>query len=214
MARFHERLLEVNAPLLERSRNHPFVLKMADGTLPRGAFLRWLSQDYLWVRELEQFLSLLASRAPRQMRRTFFEALLTQHGEIELFEEAALRAQADIKGTRMGFTCHAYSSFLLATVSARSFEEALAGLYAAEFTYVDAWSHVKSLQEKPGPWQEFVDLWSGDGYRHWVGTLAGIVDQAAEASSSAVQQAMHDAFRIALHYELRFWNAAFEEEKW
>lgn len=210
MPRFHETLIGDNADLLKQMCHHPFLQQMADGTIPDERFLRWLTQDYLWIREFEQALAILASRAPRGMRRPFFEALLNLHAEIELFEETAARAGADISKGKMSLTCHAYANFLLATSVVRSFEEALVVFYASEQAYLEAWSYVKLNQTKPSPWQEFIELWTQEGYRQWVDSLGRQVDAAAEAASPTVIDLMKQTYRIGLDYELRFWSMAFE----
>ena len=183
MARFHETLIAENSELLKKACDHPFLRNLADGTITDEQFLRWLLQDYLWVREFEQALAVLASRAPREVRRPFFEALLNLHAEVELFEETAARAGVDIRHGEMCLSCHAYASFLLATSVVRSFEEAIIAFYASDLAYLDAWSFVKRSQKKQSPWQEFIDLWTQEGYRHWVETLAKMVDDVADAAS-------------------------------
>lgn len=213
MARFHETLIAENAELLKQACEHPFLRSLADGTITDEQFLRWLSQDYLWVREFEQALAILASRAPREMRRPFFESLLNLHAEVELFEETAARAGIDLLHGEMCVSCHAYASFLLATAVAKSFEEAIMAFYASELTYLEAWSFVKRSQKQKSPWQEFIDLWTHEGFRQWVETIAKCADEIADSASPATRERMARTFRMGLRYERIFWDVAIEKPR-
>jgi thiaminase len=214
MPRFHDALLLENADLFKAATEHRFLKQVADGTITKDQFQRWLAQDHFWVREFEQALAILASRAPRQMRRAFFEALLNLHSELELFEETAAGAGVDFAKGKMSQICNAYGSFLLSSSVVRTFEEGLVAVYASEVTYLEAWSYVKRNQTKPSPWQEFVELWTGEGFRTWVESTGGMVDASAEAASPAVRSLMQRSFELALRYELRFWESAFEGTDW
>ena len=214
MEAFRDSLLRSSADLIEKARKHPFVTQTAAGTIPDERFRRWVAQDYLWIREFERFLAMLAARAPREIRRPFFEDVLNIHGEIELLEEMSARMGIDLLQARMTFICHAYTEFLLATGALRSFELCLAVCYAAAFIYLDGWSYAKKTQAKSGKWHEFIDFWSGEGFRHWVDAIARAVDAVAEKSTPAVLEQMKEMFQVTVRYELRFWDMAFEDTDW
>jgi len=214
MRPFHEIVLEENAPLLERNRKHPFVVELAEGTIPKTRLLRWLAQDYLFIRRVEQFLGILSARAPKEIRRPFQEAILTIHGENELFEEIASRNDLDLTTAQMTFICHAYVSFLLSTVTLGCFEEGLAVCYAGACTYRQTWLYAKENLREPNPWKDLIEIWTSDGYGDWVGTLQRVCDSMAEQTRPSMVQQMRDNFRITLHYELRFWDMAMEDRDW
>lgn len=210
MGQLHETMLRESADLLEDSRNHPFLLQTADGTIPDASFLRWLEQDYLWVLEFERFLSVLAGRAPKQFRRRLAEAVVDFHSEVALFEELAAETGANLFDAPMTFSCHAYRCFLQAAAHVYPFEEAMALCYASEYAYMDAWTQVKLAQKGPGRWQAFIDRWSDPAYREWVAYIASVLDALGAGAAAATQSRMIETFQTGLFYEIRFWDMAFQ----
>ena len=203
-------LIDGSSDLIEKLTVHPFLVETANGTISEERFGRWLVQDYLWVKEYERFLAVLAARAPQEVRRSFFEALQNAHGEIELFEEMASRIGVDLLTARMMLACNAYASFLHATVSLKTFAEALAACYGAEYSYLAAWSRVKRDQKSPSPWQGFIELWSSESYRDWVDSLGKMIDAVPASSHAVLTDRMQETFRWAIQYELHFWDMAHE----
>jgi thiaminase len=190
------------------------MVQIAAGTIRKEHFLGWLSQNYLWARNFERFLAALGGRAPRALGRPFCEAMLNLHGEIELFEELCARTEANLTDCRMNPACDAYANFLTATVQTRSFEEALVACYASNYVFCEAWKQVKKTQAKPGPWQDFVELWTDEGFTQWVRHLGEFVDESAERASAEMRQLMFERFRMATHYAIRYWASALDGEDW
>jgi thiaminase len=210
MDSFHKSIVAHSADLIDQMIAHPFVIETANGTISEERFRRWLVQDYLWVKEYEQFLAILAGRAPREVRRPFFEALMNVHGEIELFEEIASRLGVDLLDARMTLACNAYMSFLQATVGMKTFAEALSACFGAEYAYLSAWGHVRKHQKVLSPWQEFIDIWSSESYADWVGSLGRMIDAVPETSPAILLDRMKETFRLAIQYEMHFWNMAYQ----
>lgn len=212
MGSYHETLIKEHADLIDRARNHPFMTQIAAGTIPKEQFVGWLSQNYLWARNFEGFLAALGARAPRTLGRPFCEAMLNLHGEIELFEELCAKTDACLKDCRVSLACDAYANFLIAAVHTRSFEEALVACYASNYAFNEAWKQVKRTQAGPGPWQDFVDLWTHEGFTEWVKHLADFIDKCAEGASPGIQALMSRKFSMAIRYSINFWTSALEGE--
>jgi thiaminase/transcriptional activator TenA len=210
MDSFRKSILESSSDLIDGLLSHPFVVETANGTISDERFRRWLVQDYLWIKEFERFLAVLGARAPQEIRRPLFEALMNLHGEIEIFEEMAARIDVDLLQARMTLACNAYASFLQATVSMKTFAEALSACYGSEYSYLAAWSHVKREMNGPSPWQEFIDLWSSEAYAAWVDSLGKMIDAIPVSSPPILLDRMKETFRLAIQYETHFWNMAYQ----
>jgi thiaminase len=202
---YHETLIKENSDLIDRARNHPFMTQIAAGTISKEHFLDWLSQNYIWARNFERFLAALGSRAPRILGRPFCEAMLNLHGEIELFEELCAKTEANLAASRPNLACDSYSNFLTATVHTRTFEEALVACYASNYVFCEGWKHIKKTQAKPSPWQDFVELWTHQGFTDWVNHLADFVDKCAEQASAETRELMAWTFPLAVRYALQYW---------
>jgi thiaminase/transcriptional activator TenA len=206
----HETLIKEHADLVDRARRHPFIEQIAAGTLSSDCFLGWLCQNYLWTRNFENFLASLGARAPRSLNRMFCEAMLTLHGEIELFEELCAKTEACLTDCRMNLACDAYANFLTVTVQTRGFEEALVACYAANYVFREGWMYVKQTQREPGPWQDFVELWTHEGFTEWVAHLADFVDRSAEGAEPDTLRRMSERFSMAIQYQIRYWSSVLD----
>jgi len=210
MRTFHVQLIEENGDLLDRVRNHPLVARTASGKLAEGTFSWWTAQDFQMDRKFEQFLSRLAARAPRPMQRPMLETLLAIDGHVTTLLTLASEKGWDLPEQPMGFDYLASTDHLLATVSVRSFEEALAAFYAACLAQFEFWNQIRETHVKPNPWQSFIDLRSYPAFRQWVDLLASYVDSVVQTVSPDTHQRMRDTFPITIHYELCAWDSVLE----
>lgn len=214
MSSLRESMLHGSTDLIERVRAHPFLTGIIEGTMPDSTFKRFTIQNYLRLREFECSLATLAAHAPEGVRDRLRHAMWQLHGDIELYEELAAKLDVNLGLARMTFACHSYVCFLHGTASMRSFEEAIAAFYGNEYALHDGWTHVKARLRAPSPWQDFIDLWSGEGIGQWVESLAGILDSIAPETSKECRQQMIETFRMVLEHRLQFWDMAFEEADW
>ncbi len=65
---FHHRALAAARPVWEALRHHPFLIAVADGSIPDDVFRTWLVQDYLFVEAAVPFLGVLLAKAPARLR--------------------------------------------------------------------------------------------------------------------------------------------------
>lgn len=94
-----QRLREGHADIRARCESHPFVQGLADGTLPHEFFVRWVSQDWLYlhvyVQVLEQAVALASNPAKRE---EWMEMLrLTRDVELDLHRGVAREVGLDAK---------------------------------------------------------------------------------------------------------------------
>ncbi len=218
MTPFHERLVRRAGTVWRLMLRHEFLRHTAAGTIPDEAFVRWIQQDYLYVRALVPYLHLVAAGAPPEDQRMFAEAVAFIHREIEFFERAARRLRVALPSRRNGRetmapTCHAYVSFLMTVARSASYPEALATLYCLDRAYIDAWSRVG---RRPGRsrWKPFIAHWSAPLHRAWVRRLGRVVDRAAAGASGKVRESMAALFVATTRYEILFWDMVFKGERW
>jgi thiaminase len=58
------------------------------------------------------------------------------------------------------------------------------------------------------PYRDFVNRWTTDGFRSYVGDLQSSVDRQLEASVGEQAREAEDAFLWVTNYERRFWDMA------
>jgi thiaminase/transcriptional activator TenA len=207
--RASESLLDSASGLWSRIVVHPFVIAVADGTLDKEAFDRWLVEDHAFVAGFRRFLAGLVSLAPDEAtREVLVGALVPLDAELQLFDEEASRRGLDL-AVEPGPTTLGYTSFVRASLQ-EGYDVALTVLYGAEKAYFDAWSSVRERARETSEYWLFIDNWSSDAFGAWVRQIASMLD----ALSSDPTAAMRIAFDRVVRFELRFWDAVHRGESW
>ncbi len=182
---------------------HPFLAGVRDGSLPAGCFDRWLAQDYRFAQGLVRAQSRIAAGAPFADVGLLAGGVVATVGELGWFEEVAAR-----RGVALDAPMHpanrAYCDFLLA-LTFSAYPAQITAIWALERTYLESWEGAR-----PGaqPYREFVERWTTDGFRSYVGDLQAAVDRQLEASVGEPAREAEDAFVWVTHYERRFWDMA------
>jgi len=124
-------------------------------------------------------------------------------GELGWFEEMAAR-----RGLALDAPMHpatrAYCDFLLA-LTYSGYPAQITAIWALERTYLESWDSAR-----PGaqPHRDFLNRWTTDGFRSYVGDLQSSVDRQLEASVGEQAREAEDAFFWVTHYERGFWDMA------
>lgn len=211
---FSEEQFERLRPLWDRMLRHPFLLETRDGTVARETFTAWIAQDYLFVEAAVPFLGALLARAPARHREALGGAIGALGRELELFREQAAAARVPLVGVEPGFICHAYIQYLHASAARATYAGAFTVLYAAEKAYLDSWSVVRAGIDPDSPWMPFVENWTSEAFRDYVGWLEAELDRLAEGVGEGERRGMEERFEVTARYEVAFWEMAVEGPRW
>jgi thiaminase/transcriptional activator TenA len=213
MTGFSERLVEANRPVWEAMAAHPFVLGLADGSLPDEALRAWLQQDRLFVlRERRVLAALRAHDPPPRLDRLLGgldEGLLA---EADTFAGAAAARGVPIE-VEPWPVCLGYTSYLLCCAH-DGVLEGLTGLYAAERAYLDTWTAVAARSPAGSPYRDWIDNWTSEPFRAFVGDLGRELDELAGSPSPAVAERLGRVFTGAVRFELAFWEMCWHGQAW
>ena len=196
-------LLARHAAAWQAATVHPFLAGVRDGSLPADSFDRWLAQDYLYARALVRAQSRIAAEAPFADVGLLAGGVVATVQELAWFEEMAAR-----RGVALDVPMHpanrAYCDFLLA-LTYSAYPAQITAIWALERTYLESWEGARPGAE---PYREFVERWTTDAFRSYVGDLQTVVDR--ELASSAGEQAQEaaDAFVWVTRHERGFWDMA------
>lgn len=203
-------LVRAGEPLWGRILTHPFVRAAGDGSLPREAFDRWVGEDHAFVVGFRRFLAGLVTLAPDDAARDVLAAALVPlHAELELFREEAARRGLDLDAEPAPTTL-GYTAFVQASLQ-DGYQVALSVLYGAEKAYHDAWLAVRERAADGSPYWPFVANWSSPAFAGWVSDVAALLDAAAPDGAT---EDMVRAFLRVVRFEVRFWDAVYEGERW
>jgi thiaminase len=182
---------------------HPFLAGVRDGSLPGDSFDRWLAQDYLYAQALVRAQSRITATAPFADIGLLAGGVVATFDELAWFEDMAAR-----RGVALDRPVHpanrAYCDFLLA-LTYSGYPAQITAIWALERTYLESWEGARPGAE---PYREFVERWTTDAFRSYVGDLQTAVDRQLAASGGEEARESADAFLWVTHYERGFWDMA------
>ena len=208
-----EHLVEVNRALWVAMAGHPFGLGLADGTLPDGALQAWVQQDRIFVvQERRVVAALWAHGLPSRL-----DALLADLDHSPVLAAEAFTGTAAEHGVALevepwpvwlGYSsclgCAAYDGVL----------EGLTVLYAAERACLDTWTAVAEPSPADSAYHPWIQNWSGEAFRAFVGDFGRGLDELAGGSSPALTERLGGRFARAARFELAFWERCWSGQAW
>jgi thiaminase len=213
MTAFTDQLIEANRDLWAAMAGHPFVLGLAEGTLPDGALQAWVQQDRVFVVEERRVVAALRAHG---LRSHLDDLLAGLDRSLVLEAEAFTRTAAD-----HGFApevepwpvCLGYTSYLLCAAYDGTLE-GLTALYAAERAYLDTWTAVAERSPADSAYHAWIQNWSGQPFRAFVTALGRDLDELAGAPSPALARRLGVIFAQAARFELAFWEMCWSGQAW
>ncbi|HMA16541.1 MAG: TenA family protein [Bacteroidota bacterium] len=195
---------------------HAFVHGLGDGSLPRAAFLRYLTQDYLFLLHFARAWALAVVKAGdlEEMRAAAatVDALVNQ--EIRLHVEtcaAAGIAEKSLLATEEEMETLAYTRFVLDAGLSGDFLDLLAALAPCVLGYgeIGAWLGDAATERTYGEW---IDAYAASDYQALCLSVGRLIDRAAAARLGAAPEAsprwadLCRTFRTATRLEAGFWD--------
>ncbi len=195
---------------------HPFVLRAADGTLPKAAFLEYLTQDYIYLIHYARAWSLAGVKAAtldemRVCARTF-DALVNV--EIQMHVKTCAAAgisEADLIQAPEEIETLAYTRFVTDAGLSGDYLSMMAALAPCMLGYgeIGAWM---AKHARDTPYQGWIDTYAGDAYQQVCQTVGENLDRAfqnrlgANAHELPIWREYQDRFATATRLEAAFWG--------
>ncbi len=202
---------------------HPFNQSLADGSLSRERFERYVLEDAHYLTVFTRALAATAARAGTDEDRGVL--LRNAHESVQIERDLHRRMLADFGITRdkvRSFepspTGFAYGNFLLALAFGEPYPVAVAGLLPCFRIY---WEVGKALAVRSAaldparnPYRAWIDTYAGEEYAATVAEVAELVDRAAQGQTPTVRDQMMKAYLKASELEWMFWDSAWSLETW
>ena len=201
--------------LWDRAVRHPFIEDLGAGTLGLDKFRRYFVQDYLFLRDMIQVCGLLIARAPEPRFsgpvHQFLGVLVGAEDALFLrgFHELGLGESA-FHSTEPLPTTRAFGDFLVRLAREGTPREICAALYVPECVYLDWANDLRSKHVSPRvhAYREWIDIHTDEALGPHVKFFRSVVD------AGPADEKVETAFVMALRYEIRFWDMAYEGETW
>jgi thiaminase/transcriptional activator TenA len=205
------------APDWDAYTRHPFVEGMADGSLPRDAFLNYLVQDYLFLIHFARAWALAVVKAGDldEMRACSAVVHTLIDHEMALHVETCAAAGIDtdaMLATPEALTNIAYTRYVLDAGLSGDFLDLLAALMPCVLGYGEIGSRLAAEAAPDTPYRDWIDTYAGPEYQaacHSAGELLdrAIAKRLGDAPQSSPRWAtLGDRFATATRLEVGFWG--------
>ena len=199
--------------------SHPFIEGLTSGELDHAAFRYYIVQDALYLRDYARALAVCGAKSPHEADiRMFCEhaagAIAVERELHEGFFADFGLSEADVAATEMAPTNLAYTSYLLATVYGRPFEEALGAVLPCYWIY---WEVGAALIERGSPdplFRRWIDTYGGAEFAQVVQAVLAVTDRIGRDLDAPGKRRVEERFITTSRYEWLFWDMGYRQEKW
>ena len=207
-----------------RSRSHPFVLALADGTLDAERFAFYQKQDARYLEGFADTCALISVRCEHPDDKLWF----LEAGKMALVVEGQLHkgygdklgyTPDDIRRLELTPNCRAYRAHMIEQAQCGTLAEAIAALTPCPWVYIDLGQHL--VHERLGgsvpdshPYADWLRMYADTGFFDYMREILSRLQRAAEAVDEATRERAVQAFVLSVRYEYLFWDQAWTKQDW
>jgi hydroxymethylpyrimidine/phosphomethylpyrimidine kinase len=221
-AAFSTTVWERIGPVRAAIETMPFIVGLADGTLPWVNFRFYLAQDAWYLREYARCLARVAALAPEQDAQEFFahasagalaaeldlhRTLLTANGES--------LTEAETGGSASPVTT-AYLDHLHRCCATGSYAEAVAAVLPCFWLYQHIGERLgaRRADRADHPYAAWIQTYADPAFAELTASAIAFADRAARRASPAGRAAMVAAFERSSRYEWMFFAQGTDRPAW
>jgi len=215
-----QRLYLQAEPLWEAQLGHPFVMGLADGTLAKERFQRWLLQDYRYLQEFARVFAWAAAKADRLESMGWYAGILdlTLNTEMELhraYAEGFGLTPGDLEQAPVWPTTRAYTDFLVRTAADGDLPDLLAALLPCAWGYVYLAQRL-ARPEPPAhhPYKAWIDQYASEEFADASDRLRQELDRLTPVLPEEKETRLREIFLTSTRYEGMFWEMCWSGESW
>ena len=188
--------------------NSPFIIKLADGSLPIENFKTYIAQDELYLgnygRQMFEFAELIADAEQKAMFVEFAKAGL--EGEKQMHQLLIERFGIADTVSPSPITA-AYNAHTQQAIDTKDKAIALAALLPCMWVYNEVGLHILETAKLEGnPYKEWIEEYGNEEFTQGVKAVLQLADEYAEENDEAIRQQMTRVFLEATEFEYQFWN--------
>ncbi len=205
----HDVLWLHNTDLAQACLAHPFVRSLADGTLDREAFKRYIAQDAFFLRAFLRAYALAAAKCDRVGQpRSFHRLMGGVLDELNLHASYAAEWGIDLSNVEALPVTKAYTDFLLRTAWDRGVAEITAAMVPCMRLYAFLGTELADYRSADHPYIVWIETYCGEEFQALAAEVESILDSVTDGTPQ-----VRDAYRYAMQCELDFFWAALEKSE-
>jgi thiaminase/transcriptional activator TenA len=218
---FTETMRRECAAIWEAQLTHPFVVALADGTLPRETFQFYILQDARFLTELAKTFAFAATKTDDRDHILKFGEFLTDTVRVEraLHEMYAARfglTIAQMAAVPMAPTNYAYTRHMLSIAATGSLAEVVTVTLPCAWIYAVVGAHFTAQGDPAAdhPYRDWLATYASPDFGSVGDWLRAVVDDEAARLDERGRQRLLEIFRTSSRYEWLFWQMAWTRESW
>lgn len=218
---FTEGMRRECAAIWEAQLAHPFVVALADGSLPAETFRFYILQDARFLTHLAQTFAFAATKTGDHDRLTRLAefCLDTVRVERALHEQYAARfgmSVAAMATVPMAPTNYGYTRHLREIGATGTLAETITAMLPCAWIYAVVGQHFAARGEPPAdhPYRDWLVTYAAPGFEDVGRWLRAVVDDEAARLDERGRARLRDIFRTSSDYEYLFWDMAWRREAW
>jgi len=198
---------------------HPFLLGLADGTLPHAAFEYYLVQDAHYLRGYSRALALVAARAPADADCVLFATSAATAITVERLLHGSLLAElgvdpATAARTEPGPATTAYVDSLVATAATGSFADGLAAVLPCYWVYARVGEWLLPNSSPDARYARWIETYADESFQSTVAAVLDVVDRVGDRLTPGEDARAQAIYRRGAVHEWLFWDAAWQGRHW
>lgn len=220
-ASLSERLRAHVLPLWRRQLEHPFVVALGNGSLPRANFAFYIRQDALFLDVLAKTFAYAVGKTSdhsemEQFGRYMLNTLLVEADLHRRYGERFGLTPAEMAATRLAPTAYAYTRHLLAVATTATLPELLTAVLPCAWIYAEVGQHLvgKTPPAADHPYSDWLATYASPDFAAVEIWIRERLDAHAASLSPAEEARLFETFRISTCYEWLFWQMAWQMEEW
>lgn len=186
--------------VLQQIIEHPFLVELVNGTLPRDKFDYFNRQDGMYDWRYANSLLKLASKAYEPKLKSFL-VTAAQHST------GGWKTPVPNEKDQCP-SCEAYSNFEEVAVL-ESFSGGLAAIAPCYVIYDRVGSWLKEHSVPNNPYQSFIDSYSSPRFMKHASEMMGTLNIVANQEGGLGREKMLQNYVKSVSYEWQFWNSAY-----
>ncbi|WP_411821918.1 TenA family protein [Leptospira sp. 'Mane'] len=201
---------------------HPFVVALADGSLPPETFRFYQIQDAKYLESFSDACAILSTKAndPKDKLWLIDAARMSLVVENELHLNYGKKLGYDAKtiaDTEPTPNNLAYQNHMVSTALKGSSVEGLSAIAPCPWLYIELGQH---LLQKMGtipndhPYGDWLRMYSDPGFNEYMKNLLSLLQKWADQTDEATREKAVFAFEKSVHYEWMFWEQAWTKQTW
>ena len=201
----HQRLWARNAGLAQACLDSRFVRGLADGSLARETFRRYVAQDAFFLKAFFSAYALAAARAAGRIEvaRRLHALMQGVLDELELHRAYAEKLDIDLESVAPNAAATGYTEFLARTAWNAEAGEILAAMTPCMRLYAWLGQRLSARDRTENPYRDWIETYASPDFERLAAELEGLLDDLA----ADLPERAAEAYAEAMRHELAFFEA-------